>query len=59
MAIIKGTRCDECEERIEFEGFHFRLCGLDYYFCDLDCFDRWVEDHLELEDVILPEDYDV
>lgn len=57
--MIKGIKCDYCEEEILYEGFHLHLSGLDYYFHDIDCFDRWAEEHLELEDVVEPEDYNV
>lgn len=57
--MIKGIKCDYCEEEILYEGFHLHLSGLDYYFHDIDCFDRWAYEHLELEDVVEPEDYDV
>lgn len=59
MAILKGIKCDYCGEEIMYEGIHFRLCGLDFYFDDQDCLDRFIEEITEWEDVVLPEDYDV
>jgi putative lipase involved disintegration of autophagic bodies len=59
MAIIKGTKCDCCQERIEYVGITFRICGLDYYFCDKNCLDDWMEEIAEYEDVIKPEEYDI
>ncbi|MGM9544186.1 MAG: hypothetical protein ACI3T9_04320 [Romboutsia timonensis] len=57
--MIKGTRCDNCEEEIKYEGYHLHLQGLDYWFCDRDCAEDWVVWLMEHEYVEDPEDYDV
>lgn len=57
--MIRGTKCDNCNEEIEYYGYHLHLQGLDYYFCDTECADCWVASLLDREDVMEASDYDV
>lgn len=57
--MIKGTKCDNCNEEIFDYGYHLHLQGLDYYFCDKECAEAWLSWLLECEDVIEADEYDV
>ena len=57
--MIKGIKCDNCNEEIFKYGYHLHLQGLDYYFCDKECAEAWLSWLLECEDVIEADEYDV
>lgn len=47
----KGTRCDNCEEVIEYYGTVLFLGSGVYNFCDNCCMDEWAREHSHAEEV--------
>lgn len=45
--MIKGTKCEYCEERIEFDPVVLEYEGQNYYFHDREELMEWVEEKLE------------
>lgn len=47
----KGTKCDYCEDVIEYYGVKLDLGNEIYYFCDNYCMDEWSREHSHGEEI--------
>ena len=45
--MIKGTKCENCDEEIHFEGLVLEFEGQRFYFHDRECMMQWLLDKIK------------